>query len=52
MSDVNYFKKKALDFALQKANDHAINLITDLLERLSKATYVTYDQLKIVSSFL
>lgn len=41
------FIYEALDFALQKGNDHAINLITDLLERLSKATYVTYDQLKI-----
>lgn len=41
------FIYEALDFALQKANNHAINLITNLLDRLCKATYITYDQLKI-----
>lgn len=41
------FIYEALDFALQKANDHAIDLITNLLDRLAKEVIVTYDQLKI-----
>lgn len=40
---------EALDFALQKGNDHAINLITNLLNGLCKSVIVTYDQLKMVS---
>lgn len=39
---------EALDFALQKGNDHAIDLITTLLNNLCKSVIVTYDQLKIV----
>lgn len=38
---------EALDFALQKGNDHAIDLITTLLNNLCKSVIVTYDQLKI-----
>jgi len=41
------FVYESLDFALQKANDHAINLITNLLEKLCKSAIITYDQLKI-----
>lgn len=41
------FIYEALDFALQKGNGHAIDLITTLLDRLCKAVIVTYDQLKI-----
>jgi len=38
---------EALDFALQKGSDHAIDLITTLLNNLCKSVIVTYDQLKI-----
>lgn len=41
------FIYEALDFALQKGNDHSINLTINLLEQLCKAVIVTYDQLKI-----
>jgi len=41
------FIYEALDFLLQKGNDHAIELITTLLSHLCQAVIVTYDQLKI-----
>lgn len=41
------FIYEALDFALQKGNDHAITLTINLLDQLCKAVIVTYDQLKI-----
>jgi programmed cell death protein 4 len=42
------FVFEAIDFALQKGNDHSIDLITDLLHRLCQAVIITYDQLKMV----
>jgi len=41
------FVYEILDFALQKGNEHAIDLTVNLLERLCKAVIITYDQLKI-----
>lgn len=41
------FVYDALDFALQKGTDNAIELITTLLQRLCESVVVTYDQLRI-----
>jgi programmed cell death protein 4 len=41
------FVFEALDFTLQKGNDHAIDLITNLLKGLCQTFIVTYDQLKM-----
>ncbi|CAF1018396.1 unnamed protein product, partial [Brachionus calyciflorus] len=38
---------EAIDFALQKANDNAIDLISDFFQRLCQSVIVTYDQFKI-----
>ena len=45
------FVYETLDFSLQKASDHSIELFTTLLKRLCETVVVTYDQLKMVSSF-
>lgn len=39
---------EAIDFTLQKGNNHSIDLITELLRRLCESVIVTYDQLKMV----
>ena len=44
------FVYETLDFSLQKASDHSIELFTTLLKRLCETVVVTYDQLKMVSS--
>lgn len=41
------FIYEAIDFSLQKGNEHSIDLITNLLSRLCQSVIVTYDQLKI-----
>lgn len=41
------FVFEALDFTLQKGNDQAIDLITNLLKGLCQSVIVTYDQLKM-----
>ena len=42
---------EAIDFSLQKGNDHSIELIANLLSRLCQSVVITYDQLKMVSIF-
>jgi programmed cell death protein 4 len=42
------FIYEALDFILQKGDDYAIDLITNLFKRLYDSVTVTYDQLKMV----
>ncbi len=39
---------ETIDFALQKGNDHSIDLIANLLSRLCESVVITYDQLKMV----
>ncbi len=39
---------EAIDFSLQKGNDHSIDLIANLLSRLCQSVVITYDQLKMV----
>lgn len=41
------FVYEALDFCLQKASDHSIELITNLIKRLCETVIITYDQMKI-----
>jgi len=38
---------EAIDFSLQKGNDHSIELIANLLSRLCQSVVITYDQLKM-----
>lgn len=42
------FVFEALDFALQKGDNHAIELIINLLKTLCSSVVITSDQLKIV----
>lgn len=41
------FVYETLDFSLQKASDHSIELFTTLLKRLCETVVITYDQLKM-----
>jgi hypothetical protein len=44
------FIYEGLDFIIQKGDDYAVNLITNLFKRLYDSVTVTYDQLKMVCS--